>query len=369
MILKEIIIEEEKLKENIKKIKEMAKKNNEETKVIAVVKCNGYGLGVIEYTKCLIKNGIEIFAVSSLEEAIQLREAEIENDIIMLSGTTIKEELEKLIDNDIILTIGSKEDIEIIEKIAEEKDTEIRAHLKIDTGMGRYGFIYSQPEELIKNLQKIKRIKIEGTYSHFSNSYYDKKYTEEQFRRFSEIVEILKQNNIETGMLHICNSSAFVKYPNMHLDAVRVGSAFLGRLSCKSDIKLNKIGFLETEVAEIKEIEKGSYVSYSNAYKTKRKTKVAIIHCGYDDGFNITTGKDMFRIIDKLRNISRALKDLFKKQKISIKIGNESCEVLGRVGTHHIICDITDKDINIGDKAILQINPKYVDSSINREFR
>ena len=77
----------------------------------------------------------------------------------------------------------------------------------------------------------------------------------------------------------------------------------------------------------------------------------------------------MFRIIDKLRNISRALKDLFKKQKISIKIGNESCKVLGRVGTHHIICDITDKDINIEDKAILQINPKYVDSSINREFR
>lgn len=367
--MKTIIIEREKLKENIEKIKELAKRNNEKTKIIAVVKCNGYGLGVVEYTKFLIENGIEIFAVSSIEEAIQLREAGIEKDIIMLSGIAIKEELEKLIENDITLTIGSKEDIEIIEEIAEEKDMEVKAHLKIDTGMGRYGFIYNQPEKIIENLQKIKRIKIEGTYSHFSNSYYDKKYTEEQFRRFNEVVGKLKENNIETGMLHICNSSAFVKYPNMYLDAVRVGSAFLGRLSCKSDIQLNKIGYLETKVAEIKEIEKGSYVSYSNAYKTKRKSKVAIIPCGYDDGFNVTTAKDMFRTIDKLRNISRAIKDLFKKEKILIKIKNENCEVLGRVGTHHIICDITDKDINIGDIVTIQINPKYVDSSINREYR
>lgn len=367
--LKTIIIEKEKLEKNVEKIKELAKMNNEKVKIIAVVKCNGYGLGAIEYTKCLIENGIEIFAVSSIEEAIQLREAGIEKDIIMLSGIAIKEELEKLIENDITLTIGSKEDIEIIEEIAEEKDMEVKAHLKIDTGMGRYGFIYNQPEKIIENLQKIKRIKIEGTYSHFSNSYYDKKYTEEQFRRFNEVVGKLKENNIETGMLHICNSSAFVKYPNMYLDAVRVGSAFLGRLSCKSDIQLNKIGYLETKVAEIKEIEKGSYVSYSNAYKTKRKSKVAIIPCGYDDGFNVTTAKDMFRTIDKLRNISRAIKDLFKKEKILIKIKNENCEVLGRVGTHHIICDITDKDINIGDIVTIQINPKYVDSSINREYR
>lgn len=367
--MKKVIIEKQKLEENIQKINEIAKINNEKVKIIAVVKCNGYGLGAIEYTKILIENGIETFAISTIEEAIQLRKAGIENDIIMLSGTAIKEELEILIENNIILTIGSKEDIEIIENIAEEKNMEIKVHLKIDTGMGRYGFIYNQPEELINNLQKIKRIKIEGTYSHFSNSYYDKKYTEEQFKRFNEIVAKLKENSIETGMLHICNSSAFIKYPNMYLDAVRVGSAFLGRLSSKSDIRLNKIGYLETEVAEIKEIEKGSYISYSNAYKAKRKTKVAIIPCGYDDGFNITTGKDMFRIIDKLRNISRALKDLFKEQRILIKINNENCNVLGRVGTHHIICDITNKDINIGDKAILKVNPKYVDSSINREFR
>ena len=103
--MKKIIIERKKLEENIQKIKKMSEMKDEKVKIIAVVKCNGYGLGAIEYTKVLIENGIEIFAVSSVEEAIQLRKAGIENDIIMLSGIAIKEEIEKLIDNDIILTI------------------------------------------------------------------------------------------------------------------------------------------------------------------------------------------------------------------------------------------------------------------------
>lgn len=366
-----LIIEKQKLKENINKVKQHieANSNMDNPKIIAVVKSNGYGLGIVEYTKFLIENGIEFFAVSSIEEALQLREAGIENDILMLSGTAIKEDVEKLVDNNIILSIGSKEDIQVTEEIALEKQISIRAHLKIDTGMSRYGFIYNKTEQLLESLSKIQNIKIEGVYSHFSNSFYDEKYTNLQFKRFLGVIEFLKANNIETGMLHICNSLAFLKYPNMFLDAVRIGSAFVGRLSCYSNLGLNKIGYFETKVTEIKELEKGSFVSYSNSYKTKKKTKVAIIPCGYIDGFNIANNKDMFRKVDKLRNISRAIKDFFKKEKLSVKIENQDCTVLGRVGTHHIICDINDKDINIGDTVIIELNPKYVDSSICREYK
>jgi len=364
--LRTLVVEKEKIKENTKKIREYA---SEKTKIIGVVKCNGYGLGAAEITKCLIENGIAILAVSTVEEALELRAAGIENDILMLSCTAIKEDIEKLMENNIIVSIGSKEDIETIEKIAEEKNIQVRAHLKIDTGMGRYGFTVTQKEEMIESLKKIKNIKIEGTFSHFSSSYYDEKYTKMQFDKFLETIEILKNNNIETGMLHICNSAAFIKYPEMHLDAVRIGSAFLGRLSFPNDLKLNQIGYLETKVTEIKEIEKGSYISYSNAYKTKKKTKVAIVPCGYTEGFNLTRDKDMFREIDKVRNISRATKALFKKDKIIIKIADKDCEVLGRVGTHHVVCDITNKNIKIEDNVIMKINPKYVDTSINREYR
>lgn len=364
--MKELVIEKEKIKENINKLKKYASKN---TKIIAVVKCNGYGLGAVELTKCLIENGIDFFAVSTVEEALELRKAGINNDILMLSCTAIKYEVEKLIQNNIILTIGSKEDIQIIETVAEENKVKVRAHLKIDTGMGRYGFTVAQKEELMDSLKNLRNIKIEGTFSHFSNSYYDEKYTKLQFDKFLEIVEILKKNNIYTGILHICNSAAFLKYPEMHLDAVRIGSAFLGRLTFPNNLELNQIGYLQTKVTEIKELEKGSYISYSNAYKTKKKTKVAIVPCGYTEGFNITTGKDMFREIDKVRNVVRAAKELFKKEKIMLEIADKNCEVLGRVGTHHVVCDITNKDINIEDNVIMKINPKYVDTSVSRVYR
>lgn len=337
-------------------------------KIIAVVKANGYGLGIVEYTKFLIDNGITFFGVSQVEEALTLRKAGIKEDILMLSSTAIKEDLIKLINNNIIVTIGSKEDVKILEEIAKEKNKTIRAHLKIDTGFGRYGFVYNNREEMIKTLKQIKNIKMEGTFSHFSISFYDDKYTKKQFERFIQAIEVLKMNKIETGMLHICNSSAFLKFPNMHLNAVRIGSAFLGRLSFKNNIGLKKIANLESRVSEIKELPKDFNIGYSNTYKTKKTTKVAIIPVGYMNGINVKNDRDMFRPIDKLRYIIRDIKDLFKDESKYVKIKNQNYKILGRIGTYHIVCDITNKDISINDKVEIQINPKFVDSSIRREY-
>lgn len=337
-------------------------------KIIAVVKANGYGLGIVEYTKFLIDNGITFFGVSQVEEALTLRKAGIKEDILMLSSTAIKEDLINLINNNIIVTIASKEDVKILEEIAKEKNKTIRAHLKIDTGFGRYGFVYNNREEMIKTLKQIKNIKIEGTFSHFSISFYDDKYTKKQFERFIQVIEVLKMNKIETGMLHICNSSAFLKFPNMHLNAVRIGSAFLGRLSFKNNIGLKKIANLESRVSEIKELPKDFNIGYSNTYKTKKTTKVAIIPVGYMNGINVKNDRDMFRPIDKLRYIIRDIKDLFKDESKYVKIKNQNYKILGRIGTYHIVCDITNKDISINDKVEIQINPKFVDSSIRREY-
>lgn len=369
-----LVINKEDLRHNIEKIKEHAKKsgkndNGNYTKIIAVVKANGYGLGIVEYTKFLIDNGISMFAVATKEEALTLRQAGIKEEILMLSATAIYEDVKTLVENNIIITIGSKEDIGVAKKVGEELKRKVRAHLKIDTGFGRYGFVYENREDMIKALKEMKNIKIEGTFTHFSISFYDEKYTKLQFDRFINVIEVLKMNEIETGMLHVCNSSAFLNHPEMHLNAVRVGSAFLGRLSCKNKLGLKKIAYLETKVTEIKELPKGFNIGYSNTYQTKNKTKVAIIPCGYMEGINITSNRDMFRTVDKLRYIVRDIKDFFKKQAIYVKIEDKSCKVLGRIGTYHITCDITNKDIKIGDKVKININPKFVDSNLRREYR
>lgn len=369
-----LVINKEDLKHNIQQIKQYTNKtgqddNGNKVKIIAVVKGNGYGLGIIEYTKILIDQGISTFAVSTIEEALQLRKAGIKQDILMLSSTAIKQDVETLVEKNIIITIGSRESAIVADEIGKEKKKKIRVHLKIDTGFGRYGFIYTKPEEIINTLKELKNINIEGTFSHFSISFFNDRYTKMQFDRFINIIEILKMNDLKTGMLHICNSSATLKFPNMHLNAVRVGSAFLGRLSFSNNIGLKKIAYLESQVAEIKELPKGFNIGYSNTYTTKKATKVAIVPCGYMNGINLSNDRDMFRMIDKIRYIVRDIKDLVKDQAKYAKIGNTSYKILGRIGTYHVVCDITGRDVNIGDKVIFEINPKFIDSSLRREYR
>ncbi len=354
-----LVINKEDLRHNIEKIKEYAEKSGKDDKgnglkIIAVVKANGYGLGIVEFTKFLIDNGISNFAVATIEEALALRKAGIKEEILMLSSTALKEEVKKLVENDVILTIGSTEDIEVVEQIGQELNKKIKVHLKIDTGFGRYGFIYSQKEKIVEEIKETRNIQIEGTFTHFSLSFFDEKYTKEQFKRFIDTIEVLKMNDINPGMLHICNSSAFLKYPNMHLNAVRIGSAFLGRLAFQNHIGLKRIAHLESKVCEIKDLPKGFNIGYSNTYTTKKQTKVAIVPIGYMNGMNITNGKDMFRPVDKLRYFVGAFKDLFKKEELKVKINNKDCKVLGRVGTYHITCDITNKDVKIGDKVTIR---------------
>ena len=245
------------------------------------------GLDLIKYSEFLVDNGIDILAVATVEEAVALRQAGIEKDILMLSEVSLNEELELLIENDIILTIGSLEEKNMAEQLAKEVNKIVKAHIKIDTGFARYGFLYSEKENILEAIKLSDNLKIIGMYTHFSKPI-NEKWTRIQFKRFKECMELVESNikNSENDMnderkkmiFHCSNTTSALKYPEMNLDAVRIGSGIQGRV-LKEFINLGfkKVGILETKIVKTKILPKGYNISYSNEFKTKKETKIAVI--------------------------------------------------------------------------------------------
>lgn len=332
--MKQLVVNKEDLKHNINRIKDYTKKisNDDNYTIIAVVKGNGYGLGLNEYSEVLVENGIKYLAVATFEEAIELRKKQKDVNILMMSPLYNKQELEETVKNNITIAIDSKENAEAVNELA-HKGYNIKVHLKIDTGFGRYGFIYDDYENILNTVQSLKpNVEIEGIFTHCSDAYRkNNKHTLEQFKRFTDVIKKLEANNIKIKLKHICNSPAILNYPEMHLTAARIGSAFVGRVCSENNIGLKKIGELEINIAEVKDIPKGFNISYLNSYKTKDKTRIAIIPIGYLEGYNVTQKTDMFRIADKLRRALHELKSIFKKQKITVVINEKRYNVIGTI--------------------------------------
>ncbi len=332
--MKQLVVNKEDLKHNINRIKDYTKKisNDDNYTIIAVVKGNGYGLGLNEYSEVLVENGIKYLAVATFEEAIELRKKQKDVNILMMSPLYNKQELEETVKNNITIAIDSKENAEAVNELA-HKGYNIKVHLKIDTGFGRYGFIYDDYENILNTAKSLKpNVEIEGIFTHCSDAYRkNNKHTLEQFKRFTDVIEKLEANNIKINLKHICNSPAILNYPEMHLTAARIGSAFVGRVCSENNIGLKKIGELEINIAEVKDIPKGFNISYLNSYKTKDKTRIAIIPIGYLEGYNVTQKTDMFRIADKLRRALHELKSIFKKQKITVVINEKRYNVIGTI--------------------------------------
>ena len=363
-----LLINKEDLRHNVNVIKNMAKQTDEKYTVIAVVKGNGYGLGLVEYAKFLIDNGIEFLAIATVEEALELRKAGIKEKILMLSSTSIREDIELLVKNDIILAIGSKESAQIANAIGVSLNKKVKAHLKIDTGMGRYGFLYNDLNTIKSIITENSNIDFEGIFSHFSIAYYkDNKWTKNQYNKLINVINYLEENNIKFKYKHICNSTGFLLYKDMRLNCARIGSAFLGRAAVNCN-GLKKIGSIKTKIKEIRTLPKGHNISYLNTYKTKRETRIGIIQIGYIDGINLGTNQDMFRFVDKLRIFYHAAKDLIRKKKITVMINEKRYPVLGKIGMYHMVIDITGTDIKLDDEVLLSVNTLHIDSKVRREY-
>ena len=297
--MKRLVIKRKDLKNNLKIVRKIINSEGRDDrgdhpKIIAVVKGNGMGLDLVQYAKFLNGQGIDFFAVADSNEAFSLREAGIDDEILLMTPPISEKEIRKLMEQRITITISSIEQIRLVEKIANEEKKEIKGHIKIDTGFGRYGFLYYDKEIICQAFSECKKIKITGMYTHFSKPM-DEKNTTKQFERFLEVVQFLKKDGQDPGMLHCAASTATIKYPMMHLNAVRIGSLIQGRTLIKIE-NLIKIGEFKSNIQEIKTVPKGYNISYGGMYRKKKETKIGIIPVGYMDGLNMRKDRDIFSL-------------------------------------------------------------------------
>lgn len=354
--MKAYIVNQSDLLENIRILKEKAGS----TPIYGVIKGDGYGLGLIPMAKALREGGVDRFAVTELEEVKSLRENGFESEeILMMRSTCLKEELSLLLELGAVATVGSMECAMAMENLAAEAGKAFPCHVKIDTGMGRYGFHPDETAEIVQ-VYSLTHLNVTGIYTHFHSAFSSEKHTKAQFAAFTSLCEKLTEMGLELGTRHCCNSSAFLKYPEMYLDAVRLGSALLGRLSFPGDMGLKKLGWCESQVELVREIPKGHSVGYGATWVAKRPTKIAVCGVGYFHGFGLEKGNDIFRFRDCVRGGLSYVKAFLKKKAIYVTVNGKPARVLGHIGMVQTICDVTDIPCQVGDPIRIEINPLLV---------
>ena len=325
--------------------------------VYGVIKGNGYGLGLIPLARILWENGVTRFAVTEPSEVRALREAGFHQaEILMMRETGLEQELRELMSQNAVITVGCPETAQIAARLAAELGKPCPCHVKIDTGMGRYGF---HPEDMegISAVYHMEHLNVQGIYTHFYSAYDNEKVTRAQFSAFQGVLKGLEARGISPGLRHCCNSSAFLKYPEMHLDGVRLGSAILGRLAFSGFSELRPVGWCEAQIEVIRELPKGHTVGYGGGWKAKRPTKIAVFSVGYYHGFGAPARSDLSRFRDCMVGVLSNIKAFLTHRAIYVSINGQRAKVLGHVGMVQTVCDVTDIPCQVGDFIRIEINP------------
>lgn len=352
------VIEKDKLIENINYIKERAG-----VPVIGVVKGNGYGFGIRELTQILKQCCIRTFAVTEVTDIPILKEILDDEKILVMRSTCIESEARIIAENGCIATIGSSEACRVMNDVSAKLNVKTKCHLKIDTGMGRYGFM---PSEISKAIEcyKCENLEFKGIYTHFSSAFRNAELTKAQLTLFKDCIEQIKKAGFETGVAHCANSPALLNVEGVEMDAVRIGSAFTGRVITKAKTPLHRLGRLEAEVVDVKTVPAGYSVGYNGQFQTKRETKIAAIPMGHYDGFGLTKEKEAVT----LRNVLSLFKQYLDKKQMYVRINGRMFHVIGSIGLSHTAVDITGSDIKCGDTASVDISPLMVNPRIERIY-
>lgn len=261
-------------------------------RIIAVIKADAYGHGAVSCARLLREQGASYFAVSNLEEAIQLRQGGITEPILILSHTP-PEEAKRLSELQITQTVISASYGQALHEAAAAANVTVRIHIKVDTGMSRVGFFYHTPDaetvEQIAAICRLPQFVSEGIFTHFAVADEPEKdaYTKHQFELFMHAIEQLQQKGITFSLRHCCNSAATIRFPSMHLDAVRPGLLLYGLTPmAQQSILLTSVMQVKSAVVHKKTVPAGTSVSYGCTHQTQKEAVLATIPVGYADGLS-----------------------------------------------------------------------------------
>lgn len=274
------------VQKNIKAIRASIRK---ESKLMVVLKADGYGHGAVPIAK-RIDDIADAYGVAIVEEAVELREVGIQKPILIL-GYTASHLYDKLIQYDITQTIFQYETAYELNEVAKKAGKTVRIHIKLDTGMSRIGFSATEQsiEEIVK-ISKLSNLSMEGIFTHFAKAdEIDKGATTLQYQRFMEMLEQLEQRGVRFAIRHASNTAAIIDLPEYNLDMVRCGIGTYGMYP-SVDVQKNRVVLtpameLKTHVSYVKELPKGVGISYNGTYVTERPMRVATIPVGYGDGY------------------------------------------------------------------------------------
>ena len=292
------------LKNNIESIRSII---SEEMDIISVVKANSYGLGSLNISKYLSSIGIKYFAVATLQEALDLRiKGKVPGEIIILSWTPVSEK-DTLIKYNLTQTLI---DYDYAKKLNDEPGI-VKCHIKVDTGMNRFGHKIKDVE-IFKKMYELKNLNILGIFSHLCRvREFEEEadgYTKMQIENFDYIIEQLEKEGINVGIKHIMNSFGILRFNENKYSMVRPGLLMYGVSPDPDNEQISKlldeynfkpVASLRCKVMTVKTIEKGEKVGYNGKYTAEEKTKIATISIGYADGLSFASSKNKFRVIVK----------------------------------------------------------------------
>ncbi len=309
-------------------------------RLMGVVKADAYGHGAVAVARRMAACGVDYFAVSNLDEAIELRRADLTQPILILSYTPACEAV-RLAEYGVTQAIVSKQHGEELAAAAEQAGVEITVHIKVDTGMSRVGFachnIAAAPATAgeIAAVSRLGGLNVEGIFTHFASAdeREDDGFTCEQFARFTAAIATAETLGVSFALRHCCNSAALVRYPEMHLDMVRPGIVQYGYYpdewlrTLLPDMR--QVMELKTAVSHIKELPVGTAMSYNRTYVAARTTRVATVPIGYADGYARAMSNTAYMLVNGQR-----------------------APVVGRVCMDQCLLDITDIDgVEVGTEV------------------